>query len=68
MNQVVEGVVSIVAGLKKKDKALFLEKLLADKEVAEDLYDVFLLRQRRFEPTRPFAEFEKELKSKGKLR
>jgi hypothetical protein len=43
--------------LKKRDREAVLEKLLRDKEVLEDLFDIVIIEQRRKEPSRRLDEY-----------
>lgn len=68
MEQIVNGVVSIVSSMSKKQKSQLLSKLLQDPSISEDLEDALLLKVRKSEPTRSFSGFVTELRRRGKLK
>lgn len=68
MEQIVNGVVSIVSSMNKKQKSQLLSKLLQDPSISEDLEDALLLKVRKSEPTRSFSRFVTELRRRGKLK
>ncbi len=43
--------------LSKKEREAVVEKLLSDREFTEDLIDIFILEQRKNEPSRPLDEY-----------
>lgn len=43
--------------LSKKEREAVVEKLLNDREFIEDLIDIFILEQRKDEPSRPLDEY-----------
>lgn len=43
--------------LSKKDRAVVMERLLADSEFREDLIDLAILKQRAKEPSRSIEEY-----------
>ena len=43
--------------LSKKDRAVIMERLLADSEFREDLIDLAILKQRAKEPSRSIEEY-----------
>lgn len=48
--------------LPRKERAIIIARIFSeDKEALEELYDGFLVAQRRNEPTRPFREILAEL-------
>jgi hypothetical protein len=51
-------------GLTKKEKKIFIEKLLKDKEFVEDLLDMAIIEKRRKEPSRPLEDYLAERKSR----
>lgn len=53
--------------LSDEDQGAFLRKLLEDPEWCEEIEDALSIIQARTEPSRPFEEFEKELKREGLL-
>lgn len=68
MEQIVNGVVSIVSSMNKKQKSLLLSKLLQDPSISEDLEDALLLKVRKSKPTRSFSRFVAEMRRQGKLK
>jgi hypothetical protein len=52
-------------GLTKKEKRIFIERLLKDKEFVEDLLDMAIIEKRRKEPSRPLEDYlaEKRLET-----
>ena len=42
--------------MKPKERNAFLERLIADKKLREDLLDVAVIEERKHEPTYPFAQ------------
>lgn len=65
MSRIVEGLVTVVSALKKKDREELIERLLKDRKLVEELEDILILRRRRKEPTRPIEEFARELEAEG---
>lgn len=53
--------------LSEDDQGAFVNKLLEDPEWFEDIYDSISIIQARNEPSRPFEEFEEELRRDGLL-
>jgi hypothetical protein len=68
MTTVVEGLLTIVKGLKPKERREFLSELLRGGILSEDEQDLLLIESRRGGPTRPFHQFVGEMKRKGRLR
>lgn len=52
--------------LPKKEREAIVEKLLRDREFAEDLIDVVILEQRQKEPSRPLDEYLADRRKKGR--
>jgi hypothetical protein len=67
MNQVVEGVLTIVRGLKERERREFLTRLVRSEILTKDEQDILVIESRRKAPTRPLDEFTKEMKKKGRL-
>lgn len=67
MNQIVDGVLSIVSGLRQKERREFLTRLIASGILTQDEQDILVIESRRKAPTRPLDEFVKEMKKKGRL-
>lgn len=44
-------------GLPRKEQQLVVQKLLQDHEFVEDLLDIAVIEQRRFEPSRSLEEY-----------
>jgi len=53
--------------LSEENQGAFLRKLLEDAEWYEEIEDAISIIQARNEPSRPFEEFEDELKREGRL-
>lgn len=68
MNRIVEGVLSIVHGLKEKDRAELLGAMMDDQTIAEDLYDILTVRKRRTEQAQPYDQFADQLREEGLLK
>ncbi len=68
MNQIIEGMLTIVSGLKKKERREFLTRLITSGVLSEDEQDILVIESRRGEPTRPLDKFVKEMRKKGCLR
>jgi hypothetical protein len=51
--------------LSKGDQGVFLRRLLEDPGWFEDIFDSIMIIQSRNEPTRPFEEFEEDLRREG---
>ena len=51
-----------VATLSDKEREAFISELLSHKDIAEDLGDTLLVRERRNEPSIPFSEVVERLK------
>jgi hypothetical protein len=55
--------------LKPKERNAFLERLIADRRVREDLLDAAVIEERKHEPTYPFAHVLAEARrNRGKGR
>jgi hypothetical protein len=53
--------------LSADDQGAFLERLLNDPEFFEDIADSVIAIEREAEPSRPYDEFEAELRREGRL-
>lgn len=51
-----------VATLSDKEREAFISELLSHGDIAEDLADILLVRERRNEPSVPFSEVVERLK------
>jgi hypothetical protein len=51
-----------VATLSDKEREAFISELLSQKDIAEDLGDILLVRERRNEPSIPFSDVVERLK------
>ena len=51
-------------GLTKKEKKIFIERLLKDKEFVEDLLDMVIIEKRRKEPSRRLEDYLAERKNR----
>jgi hypothetical protein len=68
MTKLVEGVLTIVHGLSPKDRKQLVRGMLDAGLLSEDEQDRLVIENRRKDRTRPFADFVKEMKQKGRLR
>lgn len=68
MNQIIDGVLTIIGGLKKKERREFLTRLFTSGILTEEEQDILVIESRRGEPTRPLDEFIKDMRKKGRLR
>lgn len=48
------------SSLSKKERQAVVERLLKDPEFREDLMDIAVFEQRKYEPSRPFREYLEE--------
>jgi len=53
--------------LSSEDQGAFLERLLNDPEHYDDIADTVIAIEREGEPSRPYEEFEAELRREGRL-
>lgn len=53
--------------LPEEEKNAFLQRLLADPEVYEEVIDAIAMLEAKDEPSRPFSEFDEELRREGRL-
>jgi len=67
MNQIVNGVPTIVSGLRQKERREFFARLVTSGILTQDEQDILVIESRRKAPTRPLDEFIKEMKRKGRL-
>jgi hypothetical protein len=51
-----------VATLSDKEREAFISELLSHEDIAEDLGDILLFRERRNEPSVPFSDVVERLK------
>lgn len=51
----------------EEGKTAFLQRLLGDPEVYDEVMDAIAMIEGQDEPTRPFSEFEEELRREGRL-
>ncbi len=51
-----------VATLSDKEREAFISELLSHEDIAEDLGDILLVRERRNEPSVPFSDVVERLK------
>lgn len=68
MTKVVEGVLTIVKGLKREERRQPADGLLSSGVLSEDKQDSLVIESRRGGPTRPLDQFVREMKKKGRLR
>ena len=53
MDQVIEGVISIIKGLEPKKRRSFFKRLVSSGVLTEDEQDILIIESRRGGPTRP---------------
>jgi hypothetical protein len=68
MTRVVEGVLTIVKGLKRQERREFVDGLLSSGVLSEDEQDSLVINSRRRGSTRSLDQFVREMKRKGRLR
>jgi len=56
---------SAFMAMQEEDRCAFLERLIADPELREDLLDAALIEERTGEPARPLEEVLEELQAEG---
>jgi hypothetical protein len=62
-----EALWQVFLSLPEDERGAFIEKMLENRERREDMTDIWVVIQRRGEPTTPYEEFEEELKREGRL-
>jgi muramoyltetrapeptide carboxypeptidase LdcA involved in peptidoglycan recycling len=67
MNQIVDGVLAIVSGLKQKGCREFFSQLIASEVLTKDEEDILIIESPREAPSRLLDEFIEEMKKKGRL-
>lgn len=67
MSQVVDGIVTIVAGLSANKKQEFVERLVSSGALTESCEDALIIASRRSEPAIPYRKFRRQLQRKGAL-
>lgn len=67
MTQVVEGMVTIVKGLKPRDRTELVEALLASGALTSDQQDALLIARRRGGRRRSFDAFVGDLRQRGRV-
>ena len=68
MTRLVQGVLTIVGGLNRKDRRELVQGLLDSGLLTEDEQDRLTIESRRRDRTRPLADFVADMKRKGRLR
>ncbi|MDO8632212.1 MAG: hypothetical protein Q7R41_17145 [Phycisphaerales bacterium] len=68
MTRLVQGVLTIVGGLNRKDRREFVRGLLDSGLLTEDEQDRLTIESRHRDRTRPLADFVADMKRKGRLR
>lgn len=68
MTKLVEGVLTIVRGLNRKDRKDLVQGLLSAGVLSDDDQDRMVLESRRKDRTRPLNDFVKDMKRKGRHR
>lgn len=67
MTQVVQGMVTIVKGLKPRERDELIEALLESGLLSEDQQDALVIASRRGGRRRPFPAFVADLRKQGRL-
>ena len=67
MSQVIDGIITIVAGLPASKKQEFVERLVSSGGLTESCEDALVITSRRGEPAIPYRQFRRRLQSKGAL-
>jgi len=62
-----EALWAVFQKLPKAEREAFLRRLLEDEDLREDLSDSIVFLERKDEPSRPYEEFEEELRREGRL-
>ena len=68
MTRLVQGVLTIVGGLNRKDRRELVQGLLDSGLLTEDEQDRLTIESRRRDRTRPLVDFVADMKRKGRLR
>jgi len=68
MTRVVEGVLTIVKGLRPKERRELVKGLLGAGLLTEDEQDLLVIERRRKGRTRPLEAFVADMRNKGRLR
>ncbi len=68
MTRLVQGVLTIVGGLNRKDRRELVRGLLDSGLLNEDEQDRLTIESRRRDRTRPLSDFVADMKRKGRLR
>jgi len=68
MTRLVQGVLTIVGGLNRKDRKELVQGLLDCGLLTEDEQDRLTIESRRRDRTRPLTDFVDDMKRKGRLR
>lgn len=61
MNQIVDGLLAIVASLNAADRKEFVDRLISSGILKEDVEDVLVIASRRDEPTARYREFRRRV-------
>ena len=68
MSGVIDGIVTIVAGLPSTKKRELVDRLISSGILSESCEDALVVASRRDEPTMPYAQFRRQLQRRGLLR
>ena len=68
MTRLVQGVLTIVGGLNRKDRRELVRGLLDSGLLTEDEQDRLTIESRRRDRTRPLGDFVADMRRKGRLR
>lgn len=67
MTELVQGVLTIVKGLKPRERGQLIEALLESGVLTHDEQDSLVIAERRAGRRRPFEDVERGLRKKGRL-
>ena len=68
MSQVLDGLVTIVAGLKPSEQKGLVDRLISSGVLCQSAEDALLITSRRNEPTADYRQFRKRHLARGKKR
>lgn len=64
MDQVIEGVLTIIKGFDPRKRRIFFKKLVGSGLLTEDEQDILIIESRRGGPTRPIEEVAERIRRK----
>ena len=66
MNQIVDGLLAIVASLNAADRKVFVDRLISSVVLKEDAEDALVIASRRDEPTARYRESRRRVVRNGR--